>query len=142
MEGGETTTSLLLFTDKIYEWLDIALDWGISESEFWDMTLAELNRLLASKKRCLISQQREKATFDYVLADLIGRSIGRLYNSSNKMPEINAVYPSLFDSEEIKDKQQEKKDELSVARFKAFANSFNRRFKQKKDNEEVNRKDE
>ena len=105
------------------------------------MTLAELNRLLASKKRCLISQQREKATFDYVLADLIGRSIGRLYNSSNKMPEIGAVYPSLFDSEEIKDKQQEKKDELSVARFKAFANSFNRRFKQKQ-NEEVNKENE
>ena len=105
------------------------------------MTLAELNRLLASKKRSLISQQREKATFDYVLADLIGRSIGRLYNSSNKMPEISAVYPGIFDSEEIKDKQQEKKDELSVARFKAFANSFNRRFKQKQ-NEEVNKENE
>ena len=105
------------------------------------MTIAELSRVFDSKKRRMKAEAQEKAYYDYVLADLIGRSIGRLYNSSNKMPEISSVYPGIFDSEEIKDKQQEKKDELSVARFKAFANSFNRRFKQKQ-NEEVNKENE
>ena len=128
----------------MYEWLDIALDWGISEEEFWDMTLAELQRLLNSKKRTLIAQQKEKATFDYILADLIGRSVSRIYSSSSKMPEINKVYPTLFDSDEVEEAIQKKKDELSAARFKAFAENFNKRFKQKQQQqkEEVDKVDE
>ena len=127
----------------MYEWLDAALDWGISEHEFWDMTLAELQRLLNSKRRTLIAQQKEKATFDYVLADLIGRSVSRVYSSSSKMPEINKVYPTLFNSDEIEEAIQNKKDELSAARFKAFAENFNKRFKQKQTkNEEVDKVNE
>ena len=127
----------------MYEWLDIALDWGISEEEFWDMTLAELQRLLNSKKRTLIAQQKEKATFDYILADLIGRSVSRIYSSSSKMPEINKVYPTLFDSDEIEEAIQKKKDELSAVRFKQFAENFNKRFKQKQQQkEEVDKVDE
>lgn len=117
------------------------MDWGISEEEFWTLTLAELERLLASKKRVLISQQKEKATYDYVLADLIGRSVSRIYNSSNTMPEISTVYPTLFDSGEIEEKKQVKKDEISAIRFKQFANSFNKRFKKKEVKEEDERKD-
>ena len=128
----------------MYEWLDIALDWGISEEEFWDMTLAELQRLLNSKKRTLIAQQKEKATFDYILADLIGRSVSRIYSSSSKMPEINKVYPTLFDSDEVEEAIQKKKDELSAVRFKQFAENFNKRFKQKQQQqkEEVDKVDE
>lgn len=77
-------------------------------------------------------QQQIKATFDYALADLIGRSVARLYNSSNHMPEISEVFPTLFDSEEIKQRKQEKQVELSALRFKQFAQSFNKKF-----NEEV-----
>lgn len=127
----------------MYEWLDIALDWGISEEEFWNMTLAEFHRLLASKKRTWMAQQKEKATFDYVLADLIGRSVGRNYSSSTKMPEINKVYPTLFDSDEVEEAIQKKKDELSAVRFKQFAENFNKRFKQKQQQkEEVDKVDE
>lgn len=107
------------------------------------MTLAELERLFESKKRVLISQQKEKAMFDYTLADLIGRSVSRIYNSSNTMPEISEVYPTLFDSKEIEEKKQAKKDELSALRFKQFADSFNSKFKKKqKTHEEVAKKDE
>lgn len=128
----------------MYEWLDVALDWGISEHDFWDMTLAELQRLLNSKKRTLIAQQKEKATFDYILADLIGRSVSRIYSSSSKMPEINKVYPTLFDSDEVEEAIQKKKDELSAVRFKQFAENFNKRFKQKQQQqkEEVDKVDE
>ncbi len=118
-----------MFADYIYKWLDNALDYGISENDFWNMTMAELERAIESKKRVDKLRLQEKATFDYTLANLIGKSISRIYSSSNKMPDISEVYPSLFNSEEIEERKQEKKDKLSVLRFKQFADSFNSKFK-------------
>lgn len=113
----------------IYKWLDNALDIGISEPDFWNMTLAELERRFDSYKRIERQKAQEKATFDYLLADLIGKSISRIYSSANNMPAIAEVYPSLFNSEEIKEKQQQKKAELSVLRFKQYADFHNKKFK-------------
>ena len=120
--------SPFLFSNYIYKWLDNALDYGISEHDFWNMTIAELTRAIASKKRIQKQQAQEKASFDYILADLIGRSISRLYSSSATVPEIAEVYPSLFDSKEIEEEKQEKRDELSILRFKQFAQTFNKNF--------------
>lgn len=103
---------------------------GISERDFWNMTFAELDRALSSKKRTIRAEARERATFDYILADLIGRSLSRVYSSSNKLPSIEEVYPSLFDSEEISQKKAEKRQELSILRFKQFTESYNKRFKE------------
>lgn len=107
------------------------MDYGIKEKDFWDMTIAELTRAINSKKRLQKEELRVKATFDYTLADLIGRSISRIHNSSNTMPEISSVYPSLFDTKEIEEKKQEKKDNLSVMRFRQFAICHNIKFKNK-----------
>lgn len=125
---GETNHSPKMFTDYIYKWLDTALDFGISEADFWDMTFAELERLIASKRRMEKLRAQEKASFDYLLADLIGYSIARTQSSANRMPEIGEVYPSLFDSTEIQEKRQEQKAEISALRFKQFANSHNSKF--------------
>lgn len=94
------------------------------------MTLAELERLIASKKRVYKAQAQERASFDYILADLIGRSVARVYNSSNTLPEISSAYPTLFDSKEVEEQKATKKAELSALRFRLFANSFNKRFKE------------
>lgn len=118
-----------MFADFIYKWLDNALDYGISENDFWNMTLSELTRAIESKKRIDKARLQEKANFDYILANLIGKSISRIYSSSNKMPDISEVYPTLFDSKEVEEKKQEKRDELSALRFKQFADSFNSKFK-------------
>jgi hypothetical protein len=109
-------------------WLETSLDKGITEQQFWEMTIGELTRAFKSLQRVEKQRAREKAIFDYNLADMIGRSIGRFYASSNKMPDISEVYPSLFDSKEIQEKRQEKQAELSALRFKQFAQSFNKRF--------------
>lgn len=122
--------SPFLFSNIIYSWLESALDIGIEEENFWNMTLAEIVRKVDSFKRQKKLELQERATFDYKLADLIGRSVARIYGSSNRMPDISEVYPTIFDTEELKDKKQEKKNELSVLRFKQFAQSFNERFKQ------------
>lgn len=92
------------------------------------MTIAELIRAIESKKRIEKEQAQERATYDYLLANLIGLSVSRVFNKANKMPKISDVYPSLFDSGEIEEKQQEKKDELSVLRFKQFSQNFNKKF--------------
>ena len=121
-----------MFTDIAFKWLDTALDLGITEAQFWEMTIAELERLVKSKKR-VMKQQAEaeaklRASFDYTLADLIGRSVARIYSNSARLPEIAEVYPSLFDREEVETKKAQKKQELSALRFRQFAQSFNKRF--------------
>ena len=102
-----------------------ALDCGITEQEFWEMTFAELDRLLASKRRMEQYRAKERATFDYISAIMIGRAM-----SGGKFPELYEFYPSLFDSQEQELKKQEQKDLLSALRIKQFARSYNKRFKE------------
>lgn len=109
-------------------WLDSALDYGITEQQFWEMTIGELTRAFKSLQRVEKQRAREKAIFDYNLADMVGRSMARLYSSTATMPDISEIYPSLFDSVEIQQQRQAKQAELSALRFKQFAQSFNKRF--------------
>lgn len=119
-----------MFGDYIMSWLDSALDYGIEERDFWDMTIAELGRKIESIKRKYKQEQQTKASFDYILADLIGRSIARIYNSSNEMPDISAVYPTLFEAKDAETIKVEKQDNLSAARFRQFADSHNKKFRE------------
>lgn len=105
---------------------------GLSEAQFWDMSIAELDRYFQSRKRVMERELKEKAYFDYTLAELIGRSMARLYSNSAKYPEIHEVYPNFFKQEEVIQKKQEKIAELSALRFKQYANFHNKKF-----NEEV-----
>ena len=93
------------------------------------MTIGELTRAVRSKIRVRKAEAREKASYDYTLAQMIGRACGIAFGSiKSEFPEIAGVYPTLFDSEEMKQKKQEKQAELSALRFKQFAESFNQRF--------------
>ena len=75
-------------------------------------------------------EAQERASADYILGDLIGRSIARIYSSSARYPDINTAYPTLFDSKQLEEKKRAQKEELSVLRFKQFAQSYNKRFKE------------
>lgn len=92
------------------------------------MTLAELERAISSKKRVKKQQDQERAAFDYILADLIGRSVARIYSSSAKLPEITEVYTTLFDNQGYQEKKQEQLQELSALRFRQFAQAYNKKF--------------
>ena len=52
------------------------------------MTLAELIRAIESKKRVEKEKAKEKASFDYILADMIGRSVSRIYSSAATLPTL------------------------------------------------------
>lgn len=112
------------------KWLEVCLDWGISEFDFWQMTIGELGRAIDSKKRIKELDLKEKATFHYILADLIGRSVSRAFDSNNTYPEIYEAYPSFFDGKKIQEEKAKKADKVSAIRFTQFANSFNKRFKE------------
>lgn len=101
---------------------------GITEFDFWNMTLAELERAMKSKQRVQKQEAQERASFDYILADLIGRSVGRLYSSSTHIPDISEVYPTLFESKAIEEQKAIRKAELSALRFRQFANNYNKQF--------------
>lgn len=100
------------------------------------MTIAEFVRAVESYNRRKNTQERTQASFDYVLADTIGKSIARIYSSSAKMPELYEAYPSLFVIDEIQRTKQAKKDELSVLRFKQFAQAHNDKMKGAKKKDE------
>lgn len=111
----------------------MALDYGIRECEFWEMTLAELQRFFNSKHRVELNQAQERASFDYILAQVLTRGIGCLFSSNATMPTVYEVYPTLFEKqqEQQKEKTLEKKALLSSLRFKQFADAHNKRFSEK-----------
>lgn len=93
------------------------------------MTFAEIDRYIKSRKRVEMAKAQQRASFDYILADLIGKSVARVMSSRNRFPEITTVYPSLFDTKDMKEERRKKINELSAARFRKFAESHNAKFK-------------
>lgn len=73
---------------------------------------------------------QDRASMDYTLANLIGHSVARVYDSAKTMPSISEAYPTLFDSKEIEEKKAERQAELSALRFKQFAASYNSKYKE------------
>ena len=94
------------------------------------MTFAELERVLESRKRTMAIQEKKQAIFDYKLADLIGRSVARIHSSNNRYPTLVEAYPNLFEDEVMDEKIQEQRDEISALRFKQFAQSYNKQYKE------------
>lgn len=93
------------------------------------MTPAEVGRYVESRQRVMKREAKEQAARDWTLADLIGRSVSRLYSKDAKMPEIWEAYPALFGEEKraIEEERERRQDELSAQRFKQFAQSFSKR---------------
>lgn len=109
--------------------LNNALDIDISEKDFWEMTLAELDRLARSKRRVMVIEAKEKATHNYIHAMLVGKAIMANFDNKVKVPELHEIYPKLFTVDTSQQEEiQERKDELSALRFKHFAESFNKNF--------------
>ena len=115
--------------------LDTALDCEITEFQFWEMTFAELDRAVKSKNRRDKQQAQEKASFDYILANLIIKGVSKALGDKSEYPSIEAAYPGIFDdiAEERKAKVEEQKMNLSALRFKQFAQSYNESFKNNKE---------
>lgn len=111
--------------DIALQLLQSAINLGLLEEDFWDMTIAEIERYLEGA----LWRLKTKAQFDYSLADLVGASVARLFDSNTKYPSIVDVYPQLFE-EELKEQQElETVTTNSVNNFLAFAMQHNAKMK-------------
>lgn len=86
------------------------------------MTIAEVARW----QEGAMWRLKSKAQFDYILADLIGISAGRMASNDVKYPTIEDAYPNLFNDEDKK----EEHDDAEIAtnninRFLQFAMAHN-----------------
>ena len=63
------------------------------------MTIAEVARW----QEGAMWRLKSKAQFDYILADLIGISAGRMASNDVEYPAIKDVYPDLFNDEDEKE---------------------------------------
>ena len=132
MGDGETHSPKTL-SELVYEMLDTALDYGITEERFWDMTFAEIQRAVNSAIRVRKLKNQEKATYDYILANLIAKGVSKVLGDKGSYPSVEEAYPGVFDDviAERKAKIEEQKMNLSALRFKQFAQSYNSNFKNK-----------
>lgn len=94
------------------------------------MTLGEVTRAIKSKMRVKKVEAQERATFDYILADLVGLSVGRFIAKELDYPTLEEVYPSLFteQAKSRKEAQAAKATELSIIRLKQYANFHNEKY--------------
>ena len=95
------------------------------------MTPGEVARAIESFNRITRLETQERASFDYIQANLIVKGVGIVLSGKGTMPTIQEAYPTIFD--DLVEKQnrelQEQRDQLSVLRFKQFAQSYNNNFK-------------
>lgn len=93
------------------------------------MSIAEVDRYIKAQDKVMKMRNQERASYDYILANLVVRGIGITLGSKDNYPTIEEAYPSLFD--DVREKQrakiEEQKMELSALRFKQFAQSYNSR---------------
>lgn len=101
----------------------------MKENEFWEMTLAEVERAVLSWQRVQKRQAQEQAAYNYIMALLIGTSVAS-YFGDVKVPPMEEVYSHLFEERaaQVQEQKIDKKTELSALRFKLFAKSYNDRF--------------
>lgn len=105
---------------------------GLSERDFWDMTVAEVERYLNGA----VWRMKTQSQFDYALANLIGISVGRIVASDIDYPSIEEVYPNLYE-DEIKNKPDPEEIAMtkSVNRFLEFAMKHNAKIHEEGDNQ-------
>lgn len=95
------------------------------------MTPGEVVRAIESYNRRTRIETQEKATFDYIQANMIIKGVSIVLSGKGSMPTIQEAYPGIFDNLVEKQEQelQKQRDQLSVLRFKQFAQSYNNKFK-------------
>lgn len=95
------------------------------------MSIGELQRKIDSFNRVNKHRLQEKATFDYIQAELIAVGFSMCFNKQARFPPIEEVYPQIFgeeDEEEVKAKKEKEKIDISVLRFLQFKEKNNTKF--------------
>ena len=70
------------------------------------MTVAEVERW----QEGAVFRLKSKAQFNYILADLIGVSVSRMMSKDVKYPDIEDVYPELFEKEKEEHDEERRRE--------------------------------
>lgn len=91
------------------------------------MTPGEVVRLIQSRIRLRRLEAQERASYDYILAQLIIKGVGMTLGSKGQYPTVEEAYPGLFDelAEKREEEIRQQKMNLSILRFRQFAQSYN-----------------
>ena len=98
------------------------------------MTIAEIDRAAASYKRRFDMESKQKATYDYILSQLLGISVSRAINGGDKdFPAIEEIYPTLFKERAIatKDAKADAKATAFGIHLKQFAQQHNKKLEKR-----------
>lgn len=85
------------------------------------MTVAEVSRF----EEGAIWRLKQKAQFDYALANLIGISSARIMSTEVKFPTLYEAYPDYFEAELMKEAEEERAANETMNQFLEFANKHN-----------------
>ena len=88
-------------------------------------TIKEAKRIMEGIVKYNQNRQKEKAYFDYMLANEISIAVGRCFSKDVTMPELEEFYPNIFDAEEVKRRKQRQMQERFMAAAAMLNNSFN-----------------
>lgn len=94
------------------------------------MTYLEITTAIKAYNNKQKYEMQKKASMDYVLADLIGSSLSRLFSKDAKYPQIHDVYPHLFKEEKQKQEkqpQQQQHWQIMKERINAYASQKRKR---------------
>ena len=77
----------------IYDWLNNALDCGITEFDFWNMTFAEINRAIESHNRLRKEDQKSKDVnfININYQDILDNIIEPLLSAENLSTRIHTL---------------------------------------------------
>lgn len=109
--------------------LKTALDIGIRENDYWEMSIAEVIRAIESFNRQKELEMKTIASQNYVLAGLIGAFVAHVLSNEAEVPTLEQAYPALFGNDQ-KQEDIKPKEDINVARFIQFAIRHNLKYKQ------------
>jgi hypothetical protein len=104
------------------------------------MTPGEIVRAVESRNRVRKLEAQERASYDYILANLIVKGVSITLSGKGQMPTLEETYTGLFDDLAAQKAEaiQQQKTNLSALRFKQFAQSYNNKFKNKEVPKKIN----
>ena len=99
MEGETPPKS---FEEYIEELLKVAIQAGISYSDFLEMTIGEVTLIVEAYNKKQEEEYKIQLSLDYQLASNIAYFVGLTLNGK-QIPSLQKVYPSLFNEVEQKE---------------------------------------
>lgn len=113
--------------------LPLAIEAGIRSSEFFSMTLEEIEMILKSYAKKEKEREREEAGRLYMLASLIVKGTGIYHGNKYRYPKFYDLFPMFKDEETDPLKKEEqikeeswKKDQRSMISIAEYFNKRNR----------------